>query len=190
MITATCKLKSVSPYSQSRPIQSIRPTSEPCDDFEQRTWRERIHADDNGIVFIPGQAFKGALADAAMFLGKRVPGRGTSTFSKHFLAGILVLDNPSIGVHIDSVKAERLYLNADGKRGGSKRVWRHMPVVPSWEATVQFYIADPTISLDVFTEHLKAAGMFIGIGRFRPRNGGTKGRFTVESIDWQASAVA
>jgi hypothetical protein len=32
---------------------------------------------------------------------------------------------------------------------------------------------------------LTMAGMFIGIGRFRPEKGGTNGRFKIESIDWQ-----
>jgi hypothetical protein len=28
------------------------------------------------------------------------------------------------------------------------------------------------------------AGMFIGIGRFRPEKGGTNGRFKIASIEW------
>lgn len=185
MIEATVKLASLSPYSQSAPIQSVRNPSEPPDDFEERTWRERIHADENGEVFIPAQSFKIALAEAAAFMGRRVPGKGQATFKKHFEAGVMVLDNIPLGIKADAVQGERLFLNADGKRGGSKRVYRTMPVVPKWEAEVTFYIFDNTINRDAFEEHLKAAGTFIGIGRWRPRNGGTKGRFRVVSVDWK-----
>lgn len=184
MIEAVAHLASLSPYSPSSPIQSVRNPNEPPDDFEQRTWRERIHADESGIVFIPAQSFKIALAEAAAFMGKRVPGKGQNTYKKHFEAGIMVLENVSLGVKAGEVHGERLFLNADGKRGGSKRVWRVMPAIPKWEALVTFYVIDGTINRDAFEEHLKAAGTFIGVGRWRPRNGGTKGRFQVKSVEW------
>ena len=37
---------------------------------------------------------------------------------------------------------------------------------------------------DVFEDHLKEAGNFIGVGRFRPRMNGFYGRFKVDKIDW------
>lgn len=185
MIEAKVRLVSVSPYSQSAPIQSRKPTGENAEDFEQRTWRERIHADDDGRVFIPAQSFKISLAEAAKFLSKRVPGKGQATYTKHFEAGVMVLDNAMLPIRREEVKSERLFLNADGKRGGSKRVYREMPVIPKWDAEVTFYIFDDTINEETFREHLQGAGTFIGIGRWRPRNGGTKGRFKVESIEWK-----
>lgn len=188
MIEVKAKLASLSPYSQSAPIQSVRKPSEPPDDFEERTWRERIHANEDGIVVIPAQSLKIALAEAAAFMGKRVPGKGQSTFKKHFEAGVMVLENVPLGIKASDIQGERLFLNADGKRGGSKRVYRTMPVVPKWEAEVTFYIFDNTINRDAFEEHLVAAGTFIGIGRWRPRNGGTKGRFRVVSIEWNPKA--
>jgi hypothetical protein len=51
---------------------------------------------------------------------------------------------------------------------------------------VTFHILDDVISPDVFEQHLKDAGNFIGIGRFRPRNNGYYGRFSVKSIKWQS----
>ena len=41
-----------------------------------------------------------------------------------------------------------------------------------------------TTAQDVFSYHLKQAGMFIGVGTFRPRNGGYFGRFEVSKFDW------
>jgi len=45
-------------------------------------------------------------------------------------------------------------------------------------------IVNDTITEDVFTQHIQEAGKFVGIGQFRPENGGYFGRFTVESVKW------
>jgi hypothetical protein len=58
-------------------------------------------------------------------------------------------------------------------------------VIHEWGGNVEFLIIDETITNDVFTSVIKQAGAFIGIGRFRPRNNGFYGRFTVEKIDWK-----
>ena len=41
------------------------------------------------------------------------------------------------------------------------------------------------VSKEVFEKHLKDAGRFIGLGRFRPRNNGTYGRFDSKIISWK-----
>jgi len=60
-----------------------------------------------------------------------------------------------------------------------------MPVIQSWEGLVTYYVADETITLDVFRKVLEESGKFIGIGTFRPQNGGFFGRYSVEDIDWK-----
>ena len=41
------------------------------------------------------------------------------------------------------------------------------------------------ISPDVFREMVEIAGMFVGIGRFRPEKGGGNGRFRMTGLKWQ-----
>ena len=79
---------------------------------------------------------------------------------------------------------ETYFVPADGRRGSGKRVTKHFPVIQKWAGDVMFYVLDETITEDVFREHLEEAGRFIGIGRFRPRNNGFYGRFTVKSVKW------
>lgn len=186
MKTATARLKSASPYSQSRSYDRFVPKNdkEGADDYEKRTWRERCHSDNEGNLFIPGTAFKMAVDAAAKFLGRKIPGRRNATYTKHFVAGVLVIDNVPLGIPKDKVEPEWLFVNSDGVRGSGKRVWRCFPKVREWEADVTFYIADDTITEDVFEEHLREAGKFIGIGRFRPQQGGFNGRFEVENVKW------
>lgn len=184
--TARARLKSVSPYSQSRFYGADVPKKEKenAQDYEARTWRNRLHVNGDGFVFIPPMGFKNCISDAARFLGRQIPGKGKSTYTKHFGAGVLVVEGPVLGVKAEEVPGEWLMVPADGKRGGGKRVMKCFPFISEWQADVEFVVLDEVITKEVFEEHLAEAGRFIGIGRFRPQNWGYYGRFSVESVSW------
>ena len=189
MITAKAKLKGMAPYSQSRAITSVKGPKETHDDFERRTWPERMHTDEQGHVIIPPNSLKNALSEAAKYLSKQVPGQGKATYTKHFEAGVMCLDPLVLPIKASDVQPEVLHVPADGRRGGPKRVWKYFPLIPTgWEGTAVFQILDPLITEDVFREHLKEAGNYIGLGRFRPRNNGYYGRFVVTSLSWKNGA--
>lgn len=185
MKIAHCKLSSISPYSQSRAHQTEKLPKEGPDDYEQRTWREKCHFDKDGQVFIPPMSFKQALDVAAKMLGRTIPGKGKATYSKFFLAGVLVMDGPMLGITKDAVAMDRIHANADGVRGSGKRVWRNFPRIESWAATVDYHILADEITKDVFEDALTQCGSFVGIGRFRPQNGGFYGRFKIDGINWE-----
>lgn len=187
MKIATAKVKSISPYSQSQFVDVPKLEKEAADDYEMRTWRERCHANRDGNLYIPPMAFKKSLETAARFLSMNIKGRGKATYTKHFKAGVLVTDGVPLGVKKDEVEGEVFFVDAQGKQGGS-RVKRKFPVVREWTGDVTFYVLDETITRDIFEAHLKEAGNFIGIGRFRPENGGFYGRFSVEKIAWKDAA--
>lgn len=184
MLKVTCELVGCSPISFSAPVQSTRNTGEGHDAFEVRTWREKMHTTDKGEVFIPNSAIKNCLSEVAKYLSESVPGKGKSTYTKHFEAGILVTDPLLLGVKASDVKSCRYFVPADGKRGGGKRVWKHFPEIPSWRTTATIYVLDPVLidKPEKIEEYLRHAGQFIGLGRFRPRNNGYYGRFGVENF--------
>jgi hypothetical protein len=186
MKTAIAKLESVSPYSQSRYYQTEKADGgrEIARDYEARTWRDRVHADNDGHIFIPPMAFKNCLSEAAKFLSIQIPGKGKATYTKHFEAGVLVIDPLTLPIKKTDVSGEWQFVPADGRRGSGKRVEKCFPVVQKWAGAVTFLILDEIITPDVFEEHLRGSGRFIGIGRFRPRNNGYYGRFDVKSITW------
>jgi hypothetical protein len=93
-------------------------------------------------------------------------------------------EDPALNVDPDEVQCVTISANADGVRGSGKRVPRRFPIIPEWETTFDVFILDPIITEDVFREMVQIAGMFIGIGRFRPEKGGTNGRFTIKSLTW------
>lgn len=184
MKTVIAKLESMTPYSQSKHYDTEKLDKESPADYENRTWRDRLHVNEDGEVYIPPMAFKNCLSEIAKFLGKQIPGKGKSTYTKHFEAGVLVMDPLLLGIKKEDVLHETYFVPADGRRGSGKRVTKHFPVIPKWSGEVTFYILDETITKSVFQEHLQEAGKFIGIGRFRPRNNGFYGRFSVKSINW------
>ncbi len=184
MKQAVAHLRSISPYSQSRFHDTDKLPKEAADDYEARTWKGRLHVTDDGSVFIPPMSFKNCLSEAARFMSRQIPGKGKSTYTKHFEAGVLVMDPLVLDVKADDVPGEWLFVPADGVRGSGKRVKKCFPVIGDWHGSVTFHVLDDTITRDVFLQHLEEAGSFIGIGRFRPRNNGFYGRFEVERLDW------
>lgn len=97
---------------------------------------------------------------------------------------MLVIDPLVLPIRGDEVRGEWLFVPADGKRGGGKRVDRCFPVIDAWAGDVTYHILDDTITPEVFELTLEKAGAFIGIGRFRPRNNGFYGRFKPVGFRW------
>jgi len=185
MHKAKVKLVSISPYSQSRYIQEKKTRDETHADFEKRSWQQRCHWNEAGKVYIPPMSFKNCLSEAAKYKSIQIPGKGKSTYTKHFEAGVLVVDALELPVTKDTLQHEWLHVPSDGRRGGTTRVEKCFPLIPSWQGEIEFLILDEIITEEVFREHLVDAGSFIGIGRFRPRNNGFYGRFEVKSVSWK-----
>jgi hypothetical protein len=61
---------------------------------------------------------------------------------------------------------------------------RRFPIIPGWEARFDVHILDPIVTKTIFREMLGIAGMFKGIGRYRPANRGTNGRFEIAELVW------
>lgn len=175
-------LESVSPYSQGRFHNEPKLEKENHDEYEKRTWIKRLHVNDEGNVFIPPMAFKNCLSECAKYLSVQIPGKGKATYTKHFEAGLMVMDPLVLDLTPDEVKGNWLHVPSDGRRGGTKRVLKCFPYIPKWKGDVTFYIFDETITLDVLKYHLEQAGKFIGIGTFRPRNNGFFGRFNIVEV--------
>jgi hypothetical protein len=198
MKKATVKITGLAAYAQSRFHGAEKLAREGADDYEQRTWPQKAHIDDDGYIFIHALAFKKCIAEAAKYLSMQIPGKGKATFTKNFQSGVLILDNARINGRKGLIKAsdinqpdtgyvgERLFVPADGVAGSGKRVHRLFPVVHNpWTCEVNFVIVDDIITKYVFAKHLEIAGSLIGVGAFRVRNGGIWGRFKGEVIDWE-----
>jgi hypothetical protein len=189
MKTYVVKLQGTTPMLFGRQYVVSKLQKESSAEYEERTWRERMHVNEAGEVVLNPLSLKNCLRDVAKYLGERIPGGGKATYTKHFKSGVMVF-NPielkdSLGKSIKRDDVEPLLLNvpSDGMTGGTKRVPKFFPrVSPGWQGTVEISVLDETITLDVLKRHLTEAGNFIGLGAMRVANGGISGRFKVTSI--------
>lgn len=184
MKKVTISLRSLSPYTQSRQHHTPKLEKETADAYEHRTWMEKTTTDAHGNICIPAIAFKQAFDRAAKMLSMQISGRGKATYTKHFLAGILVPENLSLGIPKSQAVKIAINANADGVRGSGKRVLRFFPQVISWAGDLEVIVIDETITPQVFEKHAREAGMLVGVGQYRPENGGTNGRFACEKFVW------
>lgn len=184
LIVATSTLESLTPYSQSRKHDEPRQEGESADDYNRRTWRYQQLVE-NGTVHIPAFGLHQSFVAAARYSKKQIPGQGKATWTAKFQAGLAFFANIDLGIDPATVDYIDIYANADGVRGSGKRVMRRFPSIPKWSATFDVHILDPIITEEVFSDVVEQAGMFIGIGRYRPEKGGTNGRFALTKLVWQ-----
>lgn len=159
------------------------------DAYEARTWRERLHYDDKGHVYIPAMMQKNCLAGIAQYLGETIKGRGKRTWTKIFESGLIcpfnshLFDENGANISKDDVQPEWLFVPSNGRRGGETRVEKCFPLIKYWEADWIIQVVDESVTKDVLEHHLHEAGLFMGVGRFRPSKNGIYGRFALDSLD-------
>jgi len=183
--TCTATITGIAPYSPSRFIEEEKRQGEEGDAFERRTWRLKAHASDDGFVVIPFMSFKKALDSAARLTPRKIKGRGAQTYGQQMKSGVLLTEPMKLPVKIADMRSETFMCSIKGdSRGIGGRVPRVFPMIDTWGGPIQFFVTNPTIQPEVFETYLREAGQFIGIGRFRPENGGVNGRYTVDRIEW------
>lgn len=184
---ATVTLTGLTPMTHSHQHDTPKLEGESHEDYDIRTWRNKLNiSDDGSSVVIPLHGMTQCLVSAAKYSKKQIPGQGKATWTAKFMAGIMLTDSPRLNVDPKSLGCVIISANADGIRGSGKRVPRRFPVIPTgWQTTFQVYILDPIITEQVFAEVMEGAGIFVGLGQFRPEKGGTNGRFKLDKLVWQ-----
>jgi hypothetical protein len=178
-----------SPYSQSAKHDTPFLDREQHDAWEQRTWRNKMTTNKDDVVCVPAMAFKQCIDTAAQKIGEKVKGRRGATYKNFFASGFfceadvpLANGKPIKKADVESVQ---ISANADGVRGSGKRVPRRFPLIPKWHGVAMFTIVDDLLTPEIFEQHVKSAGIVVGIGRFRPEKGGTNGRFKAVKFEWE-----
>jgi hypothetical protein len=186
--SATVTLQSLSPYSQSFLHNSPRLEGESVGDHDARTWLSKAHISKNGTLLIPATAMHQAIVAAGKYSKKQIPGQGKATWTAKLKSGLMIAEDIDTGIPKGDIQSTTIQCDARGMTGAQKStlVSRTFPIVPSWEATFDVWVLDPIITKDIFAEMVNIAGLFIGIGRWRPEmNGGMNGRFRLTKLSWQ-----
>lgn len=187
MKKAICELKSLTPLTFGRYHDTPKQPKELPKDYELRTWREKAHVtkDGNENVCITASMISSCIRESAKFLSIPVPGKGKSTYTKHFDAGIITHNDIVLSDKKESLKHIDVHVPSDGRAGGTTRVVKRFPIIHNWEGVVTIIVGDDIITADVFERVLINAGSLIGIGTWRPRNRGMNGRFELVSMSWE-----
>lgn len=187
---ATVTINSTSPMSHSHFFKSKKPTKQTHEEFEAANWKEKAHVDEDGHIFIPPMAVKRSIDEACKRLALQIPGQGKTRYTKYIEAGAMVLTPVVISngngkpIHIDDVDSVTVWCDSNGVRGGGSMVKRTFPIYPQWSATFEYHVLDDVLTEEVIEKCIESSGIFVGLGRFRPQNGGYFGRFEVKSIKW------
>lgn len=192
VIRVVAELSSRSPMSHSQFVLREKPDRMLHEEWEEEIWRDRMHVDKKGNVIISESMVKKTLDSAAQYLSMKVKGKGQATYSKHFFGGVMVEEPIVTNCKLKDVEAEPVMCGAQGQKGGTggSMVKRIYPRVLEWKGTLKALIVDEIITEDVFTKHLQTAGLMIGFGRWRPRNGGIYGRFGIDSIKFESIPIS
>jgi hypothetical protein len=191
VVTVLIEVEGITPLSFGKHHDAPELNNEKDKDYEKRTFREKLHANESGELYVPDMMFKKSLDAACKHSGKKISGRGKSTYTSKFERGCIpsghffltaLSGSPLLK---SSIPGQELFVPSDGVAGSGKRVTKWFPFIEKWAATGEFTILDNVIDEETFKEMLKIAGTFIGLGRWRPQNGGLYGRFVVKSVSWQ-----
>lgn len=187
MQQVTIEIEGTSYLSQSKLIPP-KPSKSPgtAEDYERAHWREKAHVSESGEVVIPGVSIHAALVESARRLGLKHKRMSLATFVQ---SGLMVAGDVGTGASIDTVKAITIPCSVKGIRGAKSgsRVPRSFPMIPpGWRGTINLVVFEPILQGETGMRDLKRiteyAGVFVGLGRWRPETGGYNGRFQVNSF--------
>ncbi len=175
-------IEGICPLSQSRMHDTPFLEGESHNDYDRRTWREKTHYDEKGMIFIPAMAFKQAVDAAAKRCAIPDPDNRRASLTKFFVSDVICEGHMPIGVHKDEIQSIAISANADGVRGSGKRVRRTLPQTSKWGGTTSFLVMEEKIKPEIFERVFTVAGRSVGVGQFRPEKGGLNGRWNVKKV--------
>lgn len=197
MFKARGRLVFISAYEHGKAIHGpMYPAGEPgpqpgesSADLDARIWPYKAHFNDKGHVVASAMSLKNMIDGSAAYLGMKVAGKGQRKYGGIFKPGVLVIDSPEVMLPVAGGKAVP-YTTENMKKGtyligGKKKDFFNYPQFYPAYVDVEFHIIDKDVTEDVFKKHLEAAGLFVGLGRWRVGRGGPFGRFTVSNYEWE-----
>lgn len=190
---ASITITGTSDLSFSKMIEE-RPDQGTWDEWEAKVWRDKFHQDQAGALVLPLMQVKNALVAAAKYRGDKIPGQGNKTYAALFEAAVSfrsgtcpILDQTGRPLVKDDLLSVRLMCSADGSKGGKegRKVARTFPFIPAgWSASFSLLIFDDRLTREKVALYLETAGIFNGLGRWRPQKGGLNGRFKAVITSW------
>ena len=153
---------------------------------------EGVEIDNNGTVhfdgfsdpYIPADCLRAAFGEASKALNNR---KGSA-----FDRGVQIHDDAPLLFEgpkdCNGLWNGGFYRNDRGSRMGGTMVWITRIAIPrGWQADFNLFVDTTQVELETLREMVIAAGSYIGVGSWRPANGGRFGRFCLDR--WEAEEV-
>jgi hypothetical protein len=157
--------------SISKTEKAAREKVDPIEN-ERNTWREKLYVDDAGMVIMPGENLHECLKEGCKYWGARIAGEGKKSYTD-LVSSAIICENLPFEVHMDDT--ERIIpfgkaVNGNpsrGKTSGSK-VYKIRPLMRPWGGSFKIHVFDARLSVEVLKTIISYAGMFRGMGDWRP----------------------
>ena len=130
-----------------------------------------LYKDEKGTIYQPASHIEACLAQAAKQF-KITGKRGASYFK---LVGSTIEVLPDVIPH----KLTKYVIDARPVVIQKARVVRYRPKFDEWELDFTLRLMDDQLQVKTIKEILDYAGLYCGLGDFRPQRGGKFGKFTV-----------
>lgn len=135
-----------------------------------------VYRDSKGNIFQPGTHIEGALIKAGTDF--KIKGRGTKTF-KELMKSSVFVDPEEIPLIWEGKRIKDFEIDARPVVVQRNRIVRRRPRFDKWEMSFKLNVMSDQIPHDLLKEILEHAGMFKGIGDWRPKFG----RFEVTKFE-------
>lgn len=146
-------------------------------------WKEEaeraLYRDETGVIYEPATHIESALREAARNF--KVSGRRGATYFR--LVGSTVTVSPDAIPH-DSPDYQ---IDSRPVVVQKARVVRYRPRFDKWGLAFHIVCHDDQLPGEIVKQVLDYAGLYVGIGDFRPGKGGKFGRFIVTRFEEQTS---
>jgi hypothetical protein len=135
-------------------------------------WKKTIYFDEEIGVYMPAISLEASFVNAAKQF--KISGRTTAT--KYFKSGVFIMDekldftvNGKKIKSLDEVEVDKRTVKNPSTKG---RNVRYRAIFKKWQSHFKVLLsADDFISNELLKEVIEFAGMYIGVGDYRPRFG-------------------
>lgn len=150
--------------------------------------KDGVEIDSNGTVhfsgfsdpLLPADMLKAGFAESSKALQNRM--------GSAFARGVQIFDDVPLEYEGPTEANEMwdagLFRNDGGSRNGGALVWITRVAIPrGWQARFNLLCDTSQVELQTLQSMIEATGKYIGLGSWRPANGGRFGRFTLDEFN-------
>ena len=175
------KLVGISPLLLHRNSPELEEMLKKCrnnqakQEIEEKNYELYLYRDENGKPYIPSIMLTRSFVEAAKNFYEE--GRGKKTYKNIFGGGLVFIKEDKIPLKTKTGwKPFKTYVRVQ-----RNRVLRVRPQIDDWSLEFTLCV-DESVSPQVVKQVIEYAGVYCGLGDFRPQCSGPYGRFKVEEF--------